>query len=110
MTFHALIEEWRALHLAHRRPRYAQEARRALHRAFEHLLNRPAARISRSEAVNTLDALAQPGKAAMAGRTMAYGRAAFAWAEKRGKVPSNPFTSLLVRCRLYDPGSNQPKP
>ncbi len=32
----------------------------------------------------------------MAGRTMAYGRACYGWAQKRGKVPSNPFVGLPV--------------
>jgi integrase len=32
----------------------------------------------------------------MASRTLAYARAAFRWAEKRGKVPSNPFHGLPI--------------
>ena len=32
----------------------------------------------------------------MAGRTLAYARAAFRWAEKRGKVQSNPFQGLPI--------------
>ena len=32
----------------------------------------------------------------MAGRTLAYARAAFRWAEKRGKVPGNPFQGLPI--------------
>lgn len=32
----------------------------------------------------------------MAGRTLAYARAAFRWAEKRGKVPANPFQGLPI--------------
>ena len=86
----------------HRRPRYAREAQRALQYAFGHLLNRPAARVSRADAVNTLDALAKAGRVAMAGRTMAYARACFRWAEKREKVPSNPFMGPPMparRCR-----------
>ena len=60
------------------------------------LLKRPAARITKAEAVNTLDQLAKVGKAVTAGRTMAYARAAFAWAHKRGKVPGNPFAELPI--------------
>jgi integrase len=96
LTFNALLEEWRTLHLRKRRPRYAKEAERALRHAFPHLLGRPAARITRAEAVNTLDRLAEAGKAAMAGRTLAYARACFRWAEKRGKVPGNPFERLPI--------------
>ncbi len=96
LTFGTLIKEWAALHLKHRRPRYATEAQRALRYAFADAHNRPAAKLARAEVVNTLDALAKAGKAAMAGRTMAYGRACYRWAELRGKVPSNPFASLPI--------------
>lgn len=96
LTFGALVNEWAVLHLVHCRPRYAREAQRALRIAFEHLWNRPAARLSRADAVNTLDAIARAGKAAMAGRTLAYARACFRWAQKRGKVPGNPFHELPI--------------
>ena len=46
--------------------------------------------------MNALDKLVKAGKAAMAGRTLAYARAAFRWAEKRGKVPANPFQGLPI--------------
>jgi hypothetical protein len=35
--------------------------------------------------------------AAMTGRTAAYGRAAFAWAVKRGTVNVNPFAAYAYR-------------
>ena len=35
-------------------------------------------------------------KAATASRTLAYGRACYSWAEKRGRVPSNPFVGLPI--------------
>jgi hypothetical protein len=38
----------------------------------------------------------KPKGAAMTGRTAAYGRAAFAWAVKRGVVHTNPFADLPV--------------
>jgi integrase len=96
LTFDALIEEWAALHLAQRRRRYRTEAVRAIKHAFADLLKRPAARITKADAVNALDKLVKAEKAAMAGRTLAYARAAFRWAEKRGKVPSNPFQGLPI--------------
>ncbi len=95
-TFGRLVDEWAALHLAHRRERYRDEAVRALRFAFPNLLKRPTASITKAEAVNALDKLVLAGKAAMAGRTMAYARAAFHWAEKRGKVPGNPFHGLPI--------------
>ena len=96
LTFDALVTEWATLHLAHRRPRYATEAQRAIRYGLADLLKRPAARITRQDAVNALDKMAKAGKVAMAGRTMAYCRAAFRWAQKRGKVADNPFADLPV--------------
>ena len=96
LSFDALVEEWAALNLVHRRERYHTEAVRAIRHAFPDLLRRPAARITRADAVNALDKLVRAGRAAMAGRTLAYARAAFRWAEKRGKVPANPFQGLPI--------------
>jgi integrase len=96
LTFDALVDEWSALHLAQRRERYRAEAVRAIKHAFPALLKRPAARITKADAVNALDKLVKAEKAAMAGRTLAYARAAFRWAEKRGKVPGNPFQGLPI--------------
>ena len=96
LTFDALIGEWKALHLAHRRPRYATEAERAIRCGLPGLLRRPAARISRSDAVNALDQIVKAGKAITAGRTMAYARACFAWGKRRGKVLENPFAELPI--------------
>jgi integrase len=96
LTFDKLVTDWAALHLAHRRPRYAAEAERAIRHSLADLMKRPAARITRAEAVTALDKLAAAGKAAMTGRVMAYARAAFRWAQKRGKVATNPFADLPV--------------
>jgi integrase len=96
LTFDALITEWAALHLASRRESYRNEAQRAIRLAFATMLKRPAARITRGDAVNILDSLVRDGKAAMAARTLAYARAAFSWAHKRGKVPNNPFQNLPI--------------
>jgi integrase len=96
LSFNALIEEWQTLHLAQRRPRYAAEAVRAIRVGLPELLKRPAARIGRAEAVSALDRIVKAGKAAMAGRTMSYARACFAWAKRRGKVPENPFAELPI--------------
>ena len=96
LTFEALIDEWQALHLTQRRPRYAAEATAAIRRGLPDLLKRPAARISRAEAVNALDQIVKAGKAVTAGRTMAYARACFAWGKRRGKVTENPFADLPI--------------
>ncbi len=56
----------------------------------------PRARLPRAEVLARLDGLLRAGKEAMAGRTLAYGRACYAWAEKRGMVAENPFAGLPV--------------
>ena len=103
-----LIEDWNRLHLAGRRPSYAAEAVRALHYAFADHLDDAAEDLDRAAVVRALDGLTRrrrrkdgggaqkPKGAAMTGRTAAYGRAAFAWALKRGAVRANPFADLAV--------------
>ena len=90
LSFEALVDEWGQLHLAHRRKRYREEAQRAIKHTFVDLLKRPAARIARAEIINVLD------KLVTAARSLAYARAAFNWATKRGKVRHNPFVGLPV--------------
>jgi integrase len=96
LTLAALVDDWAALHLAHRRPRYRAEAVRALRHAFADHLRKPAARLTKAEVVAVLDGLSKDGHAAMAGRTLAYGRACYTWAVKRGRLPGNPFVGVPV--------------
>jgi integrase len=96
LTLAALVSDWQALHLASKRPRYAAEAVRALRNAFRRYLDLPAAHLSRAAIVKALDVMARKGRAAMAARTAAYGKAAYGWAVKRGALSENPFTSLPV--------------
>src|SRR5437660_949421 len=70
LTFEALVTEWAALHLASRRESYRNEAQRAIRLAFAMMFKRPAARITRGDAVNILDSLVRDGKSAMAARTL----------------------------------------
>jgi integrase len=106
LTLRVLIDHWKQLRLADRRASYAEEAVRALHHAFADHLDDAAEDLDRATVVRALDALtrrrkrkdgsAKPKGAAMTGRTAAYGRAAFAWAVKRGMVQANPFAELPV--------------
>jgi integrase len=108
LTLRVLIEDWNRLHLAGRRPSYAAEAVRALHYALADHLDDAAEDLDRATVVRALDALTRrrkrkdgsgaekPRGGAMTGRTAAYGRAAFAWAVKRGAVRVNPFADLPV--------------
>jgi integrase len=95
-TLDALIADWARLHLAGKRARYAAEAERALRLAFKAHLDRPAAALTHAAVTAVLDALAAGGKAPIAGRTMAYGRACYGWAVKRRRLPLNPFAGLPV--------------
>jgi integrase len=108
LTLRVLIDDWNRLHLASRRPSYAAEAVRAMHYAFADRLDDAAEDLDRVAVVRALDALTRRRKrkdngdaprtrgTAMTGRTAAYGRAAFAWALKRGAVSINPFAALPV--------------
>jgi integrase len=96
LTLGNLLEDWQALHLVNRRPRYRDEAVDAIKRAFVNFLAKPAAHLTRADVVKVLDGLAKAGKTATVGRTLAYARAAYRWAEKRGMVPANPFQGVPV--------------
>lgn len=95
-TMEKLIEDWAKLHLASRRPRYAAEAERALRVTFATHLKKSARSLDHEAVTAALDAMASEGKTAMAGRTMAYGRACFGWAVKRRRLAVNPFAGLPV--------------
>lgn len=94
LTLRVLVEQWAAIGLQKRKPRYRAEATRAIAYAFQGQLDQPANQLTRNAVVTTLDALTHAGKTAMAGRTLAYGRACFSWARKRGMLAENPFIDL----------------
>ena len=96
LTLAVLVEDWRQLHLANMKPRYAAEAVRAIHNAFADYLHLPAAAIDRSMVVQVTDAMKRAGSDSMASRTVAYGKACYQWAVKRGSLTVNPFSSLPV--------------
>jgi integrase len=108
LTLRVLIDDWNRTHLVGRRPSYAAEAVRALHYAFADHLDDAAEDLDRTAVVRALDALTRRRKrkdrdraekrrgGAMTGRTAAYGRAAFAWAVKRGALSVNPFADLPI--------------
>lgn len=105
-TLERLVTDWAAIGLAKRRPRYKAEAVRALRFGFAKDWTRPASALTKARIVKIQDALTKAGKHASASRLAAYGRAAYAWAGKRGTLPANPFEGLptgaaaVVRDRL----------
>ena len=96
LTLRTLLGDWSALGLVGRRESYRKEAVRAVSVAFADFLDRRADALTRADAVYILDVLVKEGKHAMAGRTLAYGRACFAWAVKRDRLTSNPFLGLPI--------------
>jgi integrase len=96
LTLRRLLDDWQALHLASKRPRYAREAVRAIKAAFGNYLGEPAASLSRKAVVRAIDALTRQGSPAMASSTAAYGKACYGWAVKRGTLEANPFVNLPV--------------
>jgi integrase len=109
LTLRVLIGDWNRDHLAERRPSYAKEAVRALHAAFTGSLDDAADDLDRAAVGRALDSLRRrgarknasgtekPKRSAMAGRTVAYGRALFRWAKLNNKgVTTDPFADLPV--------------
>ena len=65
--------------------------------SFPKQLPLPAADLERAVVVRVLDKLASDGRAAMASRTAAYGRACYHWATKRSALHGNPTRSRSAR-------------
>ena len=62
--------------------------------AFAAHLARPASTLTHAAVIAVVDKLASDGKAPIAGRTMAYGRACYGWGVKRRQLAVNPFAGL----------------
>lgn len=92
MTLARVVEDWDRLHLTHRSARYRKDATEAMERALKEWWNHPAERLARRDVVAIVDRLTPSVARALA----AYGRACFAWAQRRGSVPGNPFLALPV--------------
>ncbi len=109
-TLEAMVQGWHDIGLRHASDRHRHEAPRALRTAFARDLGKPAVGLNRRRALQVLDAMAKDGKATMAARTLAYGRACYAWAIRREIVDSNPFQNLPIdaatatRDRVLDDG------
>jgi integrase len=96
LTLEALIKQWETLALTVRRESYRNEALRALKLAYAGHLKQPAGLLTRDDALRPLDKLVKAGKGAIAGRTLAYGRACYRWALRRGMVAASPFDGLPI--------------
>jgi integrase len=96
LTLGMLISQWASRHLVHRRGRYAIEATRALHLAFERYLKAPATALSAKTVRAVIRAVADDGRRAMARQTAAYGSACFSWAIHVDLLAENPFSGLRL--------------
>ncbi len=95
-TFGKLVDGWESKGLAHRRPSYAQDATTRLRTYFAAWSNLPAADITRADALKVLDQVEKARGVISARRGLAYGRAAYGWAEKRDLVAGNPFRGIAA--------------
>ncbi len=96
LTLDALLVEWETLALAPRRESYRREALRAMRVAYKRQLSQAAGSLTRATALAVLDGIVKGGRTAIAGRTLAYGRACYGWAKRRGVVAVNPFEGLPI--------------
>ena len=92
MTLAQLVSDWERLHLVHRSARYRLDTTTTMKRNLRGWWERPAGQLERRDVVAIVDRLTPSVARSLAG----YGRACFAWAERRGSVTTNPFLALPV--------------
>lgn len=102
-TFERLVHAWETKGVAHRRPSYVSDATARLRSYFAPWLNRPAASITRAEAIEAVDRVEIERGTISARRGLAYARAAYGWAEKRTMLDANPFRGIAA------PGKENPR-
>jgi integrase len=90
-TVDALITQWTDLHLAERSASYRKRVPIEMRRMLKTWLTIPAATFSHVDAVRALDATKVSAGPIAANRGRAVARACWAWAVKRGALPSNPW-------------------
>jgi Arm DNA-binding domain len=83
-TVAALLLDWQSALCQRGRESRAQRLR-ALSRSSRH------GDLDRATIIKILDAIARTGRVATASRTIAYGKACYGWAVKRGTLTVNPF-------------------
>jgi integrase len=94
-TFAKALEDYLAYAKRHWAASTFKEIKRVLEREpLRAWRDRPLSTISRGEAVRLLDAIVAAGAEIGANRTLAYLRALFNWAVKRGRLPSSPVSGV----------------
>ena len=102
-TVGKLIEAWTSKGLAHRRPSYVSDATARLRSYLADWKDRPAASISKADAILAIDRVEEDRGTTSARRGLAYARAAYGWAQKRGTLKDNPFAGIAP------PGKENPR-
>lgn len=103
LTFPQLVADWQAKGIAHRRPRYVQDAGKRLGSYFPAWRDRPASSITRADAIRAIDEVQTKRGTISARRGMAYARACYGWALKRDLLQFNPFQGIAA------PGQEKPR-
>ena len=94
ITMGDVVAAWRDKVLIYRRPTYAKDATNRLANYFADWMARPATSITRAEVIARIDRLEAERGLVSARRGLAYARACFGWAVKRGMLAASPFTNL----------------
>ncbi len=94
LTVAVVVEQWRATHLATRRPSYQAAASARLRTALAPHLDAPAAGLTHTLALEAVDTALRDAGPIAANRVRAYARACFGWAHARGMLPLNPFAAV----------------
>jgi integrase len=94
LTVGDIFTAWCERVLTHRRPAYTRDATRRLHNYYADWLARPAAGITRTDAIARIDKLEAERGLVSARRGLSYARACFAWAVKRSMLQTSPFTGI----------------
>ena len=102
-TFSRLVTAWETKGLAGRRPSYIGDATARLRKYLESWADRPAASITRAEAIRAIDKIEAERGTISARRSMAYARACYGWAIKRDLLEANPFKGIAP------PGRENPR-
>ena len=103
LTFPRLVHEWQEKGVAHRRPRYVQDAGIRLGIYFSAWRDRPASSITRADAIRAIDEVQAKRGTISARRGMAYARACYGWAVRRDLLQANPFQGIAA------PGQENPR-
>ena len=91
VTVEILLDRWLAAHASSRRPSYTRDVGGRVRHNLAPLLRMPAAGVTKADAVREIDRVAAGGGEVTARRTLAYARAIYGWAAKRGMLAENPF-------------------